>query len=58
MKKLLGSTLLSLLWCSISYSSIITQDLIDALIETKRPNSTGVVKNLKFIGTYDKFFIV
>ena len=39
MKKLLGIIVLGLLWCSTSYSNIIMQDLINALVETKKPKS-------------------
>ena len=38
---------LGLLWCSTSYSNIIMQDLIDALVETKKPKSIEVANNLK-----------
>ena len=39
MKKLLGIIVLGLLWCSTSHANIIMQDLIDALVETKKPKS-------------------
>ena len=42
MKKLLGIVVLGLLWCSTSYSNIIMQDLIDALVDTNKPKSIKV----------------
>ena len=47
---------LSLLWCSTSYSNIIMQDLIDALVETKKPKSIEVANNLKSTGDNDKSY--
>ena len=56
MKKLLGVIVLGLLWCSASYANIIMQDLIDALVETKKPKSIEVAKNLKSTGDNDKSY--
>ena len=56
MKKLLGIIVLGLLWCSTSYSNIIMQDLIDALVETNKPKSIEVAKNLKSIDINDKSY--
>ena len=56
MKKLLGVIVLGLLWCSTSYSNIIMQDLIDALVETKKPKSLEVANNLKSTGNNDKSY--
>ena len=56
MKKLLGVLVLGLLWCSTSYSNIIMQDLIDALVETKKPKSIEVANNLKSTGDNDKSY--
>ena len=50
MKKLLGVIVLGLLGCSASYANIIMQDLIDALVETKKPKSIEVANNLKSTG--------
>ncbi|MDA7469503.1 hypothetical protein N8918_03755 [Candidatus Pelagibacter ubique] len=56
MKKLLGVIVLSLLWCSTSYSNIIMQDLIDVLVETKKPKSIEVANNFKSTGDNDKSY--
>ena len=56
MKKLLGVIVLGLLWCSTSYANIIMQDLIDALVETKKPKSLEVANNLKSTGDNDKSY--
>ena len=56
MKKLLGVIVLGLLWCSTSYANIIMQDLIDALVETKKPKSIEVANNLKSTGDNDKSY--
>jgi len=56
MKKLLGVIVLGLLWCSASYANIIMQDLIDALVETKKPKSIEVANNLKSTGDNDKSY--
>ena len=56
MKKLLGVIVLGLLWCSTSYSNIIMQDLINALVETKKPKSIEVANNLKSTGDNDKSY--
>ena len=47
---------LGLLWCSTSYSNIIMQDLIDALVDTKKPKSIEVANNLKSTGDNDKAY--
>ena len=56
MKKFLVVIVLGLLWCSTSYSNIIMQDLIDALVETKKPKSIEVANNLKSTGDNDKSY--
>ena len=56
MKKLLGVIVLGLLCCSTSYANIIMQDLIDALVETKKPKSIEVANNLKSTGDNDKSY--
>ena len=56
MKKLLGIVVLGLLSCTTSYSNIIMQDLIDALVETNKPKSIEVAKNLKSIDINDKSY--
>jgi len=56
MKKFLGVIVLGLLWCSTSYSNIIMQDLINALVETKKPKSIEVANNLKSTGDNDKSY--
>jgi len=56
MKKLLGIIVLGMLWCTTSYSNIIMQDLIDALVETNKPKSVEVAKNLKSIDINDKSY--
>ena len=56
MKKLLGIIVLGLLWCSTSYANIIMQDLIDALVETKKPKIIEVANNLKSTGNNDKSY--
>jgi len=56
MTKLLGVIVLGLLWCSTSYANIIMQDLIDALVETKKPKSIEVANNLKSTGDNDKSY--
>ena len=56
MKKLLGVIVLGLLWCSTSYANIIMQDLINALVETKKPKSIEVANNLKSTGDNDKSY--
>ena len=47
---------MSLLWCSTSYSNIIMQDLIDALVDTNKPKSIEVANNLKSTGNNDKSY--
>ena len=56
MKKLLGIVVLGLLWCSTSYSNIIMQDLIDALVDTNKPKSIKVANSLKAIANNDKSY--
>ena len=56
MKKFLGIIVLGLLWCSTSYANIIMQDLIDALVETKKPKSIEVANNLKSTSDNDKSY--
>src|SRR5210317_2536661 len=56
MKKFLWIIVLGLLWCSTSYANIIMQDLIDALVETKKPKSIEVANNLKSTGDNDKSY--
>ena len=47
---------MSLLWCSTSYSNIIMQDLIDALVDTNKPKSIKVANSLKAIDNNDKSY--
>ena len=56
MKKILGIMVMSLLWCSTSYSNIIMQDLIDALVDTNKPKSIKVANSLKAIDNNDKSY--
>jgi len=56
MKKLLGVIVLGLLCCSTSYANIIMQDLINTLVETKKPKSIEVANNLKSTGDNDKSY--
>ena len=56
MKKLFGIVVLGLLWCSTSYSNIIMQDLIDALVDTNKPKSIKVANSLKAIDNNDKSY--
>jgi hypothetical protein len=56
MKKLLGIVVLGLLWCTASYSNIIMQDLIDALVDTNKPKSIKVANSLKAIDNNDKSY--
>ena len=56
MKKILWIIVLSLLWCSTSYSNTIMQDLIDALVETKKPKNIEVANNSKSTGNNDKSY--
>jgi hypothetical protein len=56
-KKLFSTILvLGLLWCTASYSNIIMQDLIDALVDTNKPKSIQVAETLKSIDNNDKFY--
>jgi hypothetical protein len=56
MKKLLGIVVLGLLWCTASYSNIIMQDLINALVDTNKPKSIKVANSLKAIDNNDKSY--
>ena len=56
MKKILGIIVLGLLWCTASYSNIIMQDLIDALVDTNKPKSIKVANSLKAIDNNDKSY--
>ena len=56
MKKILGIVVLGLLWCTASYSNIIMQDLINVLLETKKPKSVEVAKALKSISANSKSY--
>ena len=57
MKKLFSTILvLGLLWCTASYSNIIMQDLIDALVDTNKPKSIKVANSLKAIDNNDKSY--
>jgi hypothetical protein len=55
-KKFLAVIVLSLLWSNISYSNIIMQDLINVLLETKKPKSVEVAKALKSISANNKSY--
>ncbi|MDB0036521.1 hypothetical protein N9E69_02765 [Pelagibacteraceae bacterium] len=55
-KKFLAIIVLSLLWSNISYSNIIMQDLINVLLETKKPKSVEVAKALKSISANNKSY--
>jgi hypothetical protein len=55
-KRFLGIIVLGLLWCTTSYSNIIMQDLIDVLVETKKPKSIEVANNLKSTGSNNKSY--
>ena len=55
-KKFLVVIVLSLLWSNISYSNIIMQDLINVLLETKKPKSVEVAKALKLISANSKSY--
>ena len=55
-KKFLAIIVLSLLWSNISYSNIIMQDLINVLLETKKPKSVEVAKALKSISANSKSY--
>ena len=56
MKKFLTIIVLSLLWSNISYSNIVMQDLINVLLETKKPKSVEVAKALKLISANSKSY--
>ena len=55
-KKFLAIVVLNLLWSNISYSNIIMQDLINVLLETKKPKSVEVAKALKLISANSKSY--
>ena len=55
-KKFLAIVVLNLLWSNISYSNIIMQDLINVLLETKKPKSVEVAKALKSISANSKSY--
>ena len=55
-KKFLAVIVLSLLWSNISYSNIIMQDLINVLLETKKPKSVEVATALKLISANSKSY--
>ena len=55
-KKFLAIIVLSLLWSNISYSNIIMQDLINVLLETKKPKSVEDAKALKSISANSKSY--
>ena len=55
-KKFLAIVVLNLLWSNISYSNIIMQDLINVLLETKKPKSVEVAKALKSISANNKSY--
>ena len=55
-KKFLAIIVLNLLWSNISYSNIIMQDLINVLLETKKPKSVEVAKALKSISANSKSY--
>jgi hypothetical protein len=56
MKKLLAIVVLGLLCNNVSYSNVIMQDLIDVLVETKKPKSIEVAKTLKSINAMEKSY--
>jgi len=56
MKKLLAIIVLGLLWNNVSYSNVVMQDLIDVLVETKKPKSIEVAKTLKSINAKEKSY--
>lgn len=56
MKKVLLILVLGLFWSDVSYSNMIMQDLIDVLVETKKPKSIEVAKALKLISTNSKSY--
>jgi hypothetical protein len=55
-KKVLLILVLGLFWSDVSYSNMIMQDLIDVLVETKKPKSIEVAKALKLISTNSKSY--
>ena len=55
-KKFLAIVVLNLLWSNVSYSNIIMQDLINVLLETKKPKSVEVAKALKSISANSKSY--
>jgi hypothetical protein len=56
MKKFIGFVVLGLIWCNVSYSNVIMQDLIDVLVEIKKPKSLEIAKTLKMVSNNDKSY--
>ena len=56
MQKILTIIFLGLLWNNVSYSNVVMQDLIDVLVETKKPKSIEVAKTLKSINAKEKSY--
>jgi hypothetical protein len=56
MKKFIGFVVLGLIWCNVSYSNIIMQDLIDVLVEIKKPKSLEIANTLKTVSNNDKSY--
>ena len=56
MRKFIGFVVLGLMWCNVSYSNIIMQDLIDVLVEIKKPKSLEIAKTLKTVSNNDKSY--
>ena len=56
MKKFIGFVVLGLIWCNVSYSNVIMQDLIDVLVEIKKPKSLEIANTLKMVSNNDKSY--
>jgi hypothetical protein len=56
MVKFIGFVVLGLIWCNVSYSNIIMQDLIDVLVEIKKPKSLEVAKTLHMVSNNNKSY--
>ena len=56
MKKFIGFVVLGLMWCNVSYSNVIMQDLIDVLVEIKKTKSLEIAKTLKTVSNNDKSY--
>ena len=56
MKKFIGFVVLGLIWCNVSYSNVIMQDLIDVLVEIKKPKSLEIANTLKMVSNNDKTY--